>query len=77
MSIHEPVLEQIIAQIQQFPPDEQLQLLLRLAEKLIATVQPRQLQPLIYGQFRGMSMSTEEDFAVAEWHPGEKELNGA
>ena len=64
MSTDEPVLEQIVTQIQQFPPDKQLKLILRLAEKLIATVQPRQLQPLVYGQFHGKSMSTEEDFAT-------------
>ena len=53
-----------------------MRLVQRLAETLIpapARVQPRRL---VSGEFHGRSMSTAEDFAIVEWRPSERDLNG-
>ena len=72
-------LEIAIEQAQKLSPNEKLQLIKVLAEKLSKTGLPEKPKYLIYGEFAntpGREMSTEEDFKIAEWHPTESELNG-
>lgn len=39
--------------------------------------QPKQVpRRMVYGQFAGKNMSTEEDFRIAEWHGEMEESNG-
>jgi len=70
-------LEQIFDQVKQLSPEDRL----RLIQKTIATLvslPPQEPRPLRFGEFRGdeAAMSTLEDFAVAEWRPTDKELDG-
>lgn len=71
-------LETIMTQVERLSPDDQLQLIRRIAEMLASASRAQQPRHLIYGEFRNASgkMSTEEDFKIAEWHPTEKDLDG-
>lgn len=70
-------LEEVIAQAQRLSPDDQLRLIKEIAERLISMTRAKQHRPLVYGEFKGDRMSTDEDFLIAEWHPSEKDLDGA
>ena len=61
------VFEQIVQQVQQLPPDEQLRLITRVAGQLASIVRTRSSQRLVYGEFHGTRLSTEADFVIAEW----------
>ena len=76
MTIDTLTIEQIVAQTQRLSPDDRVRLIQRVAETLIPTVQKPAHRQLIYGEFRGENMSTEEDFLIAEWHPSDEELDG-
>jgi hypothetical protein len=69
-------IEQIVAQTQRLSPDDRVRLIQRVAETLIPTLQKSGHRQLIYGEFRGENMSTEQDFLLAEWHPSDEELDG-
>ena len=69
----------VVQQAQQLSPQEQLQLIKQLAEKLSQTPSVTQPRYLEYGKYRdtpGREFATDEDFKLAEWHPTEEELNG-
>lgn len=70
------VFEQIVQQVQQLPPDEQLRLITRVAGQLASIVRTRAPQHLVYGKFHGDRLSTAEDFVIAEWRPGDDEIDG-
>lgn len=63
---------------QKLSPNEQLELIKLLAEKLARSNFKKEPQYLVFGKYRNDRgrMSTEEDFKLAEWHPTEAELNG-
>lgn len=69
MAIHEPLFEQISAQIELLSVEERLRLIQQLAVGIEASMQPKQVRKMQYGQFHGPNMSKEEDFELAEWHP--------
>jgi hypothetical protein len=77
MTTDTPTIEQIVAQTQRLSPDDRVRLIQRVAETLIPTIQRSVHRQLIYGEFRGENMSTEEDFLIAEWHPTEEEVVSA
>ena len=70
-------VEQITAQVVQLPFSERLRLLHLIIDTLPLPQETARRQYLVYGQFHGVQMSTEEDFCLAEWRPTEVELNGA
>ena len=74
MAVATVTMEQIVTQVRYLPYDERL----RLAHRIIDTLKPpretNRPRYLVYGQFRGPQMSTDEDFRVAEWRPTEMEL---
>jgi len=70
-------VEQITAQVVQLPFSERLRLIHWIIDTLPLPREAAQRQYLVYGQFHGVRMSTEEDFYLAEWRPTEMELNGA
>lgn len=76
MTTDTPTIEQIVAQTQRLSPDDRVRLIQRVAETLIPAIQKPDHRQLIYGEFRGENMSTEEDFLIAEWHPSDEELDG-
>ena len=71
-------LESILTQVEQLSTEDQLQLIKRVAEMLTKSNKAEEPHRLIYGKYRDTagSLSTEEDFRIAEWHPAEKDLNG-
>lgn len=69
------VLDDILKQVNQLSPDSRL----RLIQRVTATLIPYPVQdskPLQFGKYKDNRMSSLEDFAIAEWHPTENELNG-
>ena len=68
------LIEQITAQAAQLSFNERLRLIHRIIDTLPQEAEGR--QHLVYGQFRGARMSTEEDFRVAEWRPTYGDLDG-
>ncbi len=72
-------LQLVIRQTQKLSFQEQLELIKYLAERLqpaTTNAGPRYLEYGKYRQTPGRVMSTEEDFALAEWRPTEEELDG-
>jgi hypothetical protein len=69
-------VEKIVAEIQDLTPQERLKLIRIVVDTLIVPGRPTESRRLIYGEFRGGRMSTEDDFKIAEWHPQGREMNG-
>ncbi len=71
-------IESIKQQSRKLLPNQKIELIKFLAESLAPRTVGQEPQRLIYGKYRnsGRAMSTEEDFKIAEWHPGEAELDG-
>jgi hypothetical protein len=65
-------------QSQKLLPKQKIELIKFLAESLVSNKSGQEPQYLVYGKYRnsGRKTSTEDDFKIAEWHPGEAELNG-
>ncbi|NJN97640.1 MAG: hypothetical protein HC875_27950 [Anaerolineales bacterium] len=72
------MLEKIFNQVTQLSPEYRLRLVQRIIQTLISPPVSQQPHPLRFGEFRGneAAMSTFEDFAIAEWRPADKELDG-
>ena len=71
-------LENILTQVKQLSPEYRLHLIQRIIQTLISPMPPPQPRPMHFGEFSGdeASMSTLEDFAIAEWRPTDGELDG-
>lgn len=69
------VFENILTQVNQLSPEYRLKLIQRVTASLLP-FPSQQTKPLQYGKYKGNRMSTLEDFAIAEWHPTDEELNG-
>ncbi len=71
-------IESIKQQSRKLLPNQKIELIKFLAESLAPQKGGQESQRLVYGKYRnsGRAMSTEEDFKIAEWHPGEAELDG-
>ena len=69
-------LEQVTAEAEFLSPVDRLHLIKSVAEMLISRPMHPSSKQLVYGEFKGARLSTEEDFAVAEWRPSERELDG-
>ena len=72
------VLENILTQVKQLSPEYRLRLIQNILQTLIAPTPISQPRPIRFGEFSGdeASMSTFEDFAIAEWRPTDEELDG-
>ena len=69
-------VERIVAEIQDLSPQERLRLIRTVVDTLITPGRPAESRRLIYGEFRGGRMSTEDNFRIAEWRPQDREMNG-
>jgi len=69
-------VESIVAEVQELPPEERLRLIRSVVDTLIAPPHSAEPRQLVYGQFRGTRVSTEDDFKIAEWRPTDREMNG-
>ena len=70
-------VERIVAEIQDLTPQERLNLIRIVVDTLILPGRPTDSRRLVYGEFRGGRMSTEDDFKIAEWRPQGREMNGS
>jgi hypothetical protein len=72
------ILENILTQVKQLSPEYRLRLVQRIIQTLISPMPSPQPQLIRFGEFSGdeASMSTLEDFALAEWRPTDRELDG-
>ncbi len=70
------LLEKIIIQIRELSPEYRLRLIQRITDTLIPSSVSPESKPLQFGKYKGNKMSPLKDFAVAEWRPTDKELNG-
>ena len=78
MATDTQILENILTQVKQLPPEDRLRLIQNIAQTLMppAPVQPRHIR---FGEFGGneAAMSTLEDFSIAEWRPTDEQLDGS
>ena len=69
-------VERIVAEIQDLSPQDRLRLIRIVVDTLLKPGRPAESRRLIYGEFQGGRMSTEDDFKIAEWRPQDREMNG-
>jgi hypothetical protein len=69
-------VERIVAEIQDLSPQERLRLIRTVVDTLITPGRAGESRRLIYGEFRGGRMSTDDDFKIAEWRPQDRAMNG-
>ncbi len=72
------MIEKIYSQAQDLSPEDRLRLIERIIRSLISSPTALKSQSLQFGEFAGeeAAMSSLEDFTIAEWQPGDEELNG-
>lgn len=71
-------LDRIFGEVKHLSPEYRLRLVQRIVQTLVSPSPRQEQQPLQFGEFGGdeASMSTLEDFTLAEWHPTDEELDG-
>ena len=69
------VLENIWTQVKQMSPEYRLRLVQNILQTLITPLPPLQPQFIQFGEFSGdeASMSSLEDFTIAEWRPSDED----
>ena len=68
-------VERIVAEIQDLSPQERLRLIRIVVDTLIRPGRAAESRRLIFGEFQGGRMSTEDDFKIAEWRPQDRDMN--
>ena len=71
-------LDRIFSEAKHLSTEYRLRLVQRIIQTLVPSDPIQTPQPLHFGEFGGddTSMSTLEDFAIAEWRPTDEELDG-
>lgn len=71
-------LDRIFGEAKNLTPEYRLRLVQRIVQTLVSPSFLPEPQPLRFGEFGGdeASMSTWEDYAIAEWQPSDEELDG-
>jgi len=69
-------VDQILTAAINLPTADRLQIIQRLTATLIDKNLAASSQLLPFGKYCEGRESTEEDFKIAEWHPGEADWNG-
>jgi hypothetical protein len=62
-------VERIVNEIRDLPPRERLRLIRAVVDTLVVPARPDKSHPLVFGEFHGSKVSTEDDFKIAEWRP--------
>lgn len=75
MTAETQLVENIVLQVKQLSPEYRLRLIQQITETLLPSFK-HQAKPLQFGKYKSDKMSTLEDFAIAEWHPTDQDLNG-
>ena len=71
-------IDLIMTQVQRLSSNDQMQLIQRVMGLLTKAKAPAPSRGLVYGKYRNApgSMSSEEDFKLAEWHLSDRDVNG-
>ena len=71
-------VQNLLEQIRQLPPEYRVQLMHGILETLVLDSSVEQGSILQFGEYKHFNgpMSTYEDYALAEWWPSERDLNG-
>ena len=69
------MVENIVLQVKQLSPEYRLRLIQQITETLIPSFSYHS-KPIQFGKYQSSKMSIVEDFALAKWHPMDKDLNG-
>jgi hypothetical protein len=71
-------IDTIKQQSRKLLPNQKIELIKFLAESLAPQKGEGEAQRLVYGKYQnsGRPSSTEDDYKIAEWNPGEAELDG-
>lgn len=69
-------LEKIVGLVKQLSPEYRLRLIERIIQTIIQPSPVQKSKPLQFGKYGTGKMSTLEDFALAEWRPTDRELDG-
>ncbi len=76
--VKELTLEQVVEQARRLSADDKVRLIQRVAEMLApGRRSPETSRPLVYGEFKGERMSTEEDFKISPQLRSTKSRPGA
>lgn len=78
MTANTQTLDRILGEAKHLPPEYRLRLVQEILQTLVSPSPLQEPQPLRFGEFGGdeASMSTLEDFTLAEWRPTNQELDG-
>jgi len=73
------IVDKLFSQAKQLSPEYRLRLIQRIIQTLVEPSNLPESKPLSFGEFAGAenSMSKWDDFAIAEWHPTDEELDGS
>ena len=79
MTADTQILDRIFGEVRHLSAEYRLRLVQRILQTLVSSPSLQESQPLRFGEFSGdeASMSTLEDFAIAEWRPTDEELDGS
>jgi hypothetical protein len=72
-------VDKLFSEARHLSPEYRLRLIQRIIQTLVSSSPLQEPQPLRFGEFGGeeASMSTLEDFTIAEWQPTDEELDGS
>lgn len=78
MSVEYENLEEILDHVRRLTPEYRLLLMQGILDTMIPAAPSMPEHILKYGEYRDFDgpMSTLEDYAIAEWRPSDKELDG-
>ncbi|MBX3059712.1 MAG: hypothetical protein KF770_24950 [Anaerolineae bacterium] len=71
-------LDRLFGEARHLAPEYRLRLVQRIIQTLVTSMPAQEPQPLRFGEFGGdeATMSTWEDFTLAQWQPSNEELDG-
>ncbi len=75
MAAESPQVDRLVAEAAKLDPDARLRLIQRIAGTLVGAVPAYWHSQLEYGKYSTGRLSTEEDFALAEWRPNDDDLD--
>ncbi len=78
MTVDYQDLESLLERIKRLPPEYRLRLMQGILDTLLPTSPRGTTNLLRFGEFKDFDgpLSTYEDYALAEWRPSERELDG-
>ncbi len=78
MTVPYPDVVSLLERIRLLPPEYRVQLMHGILETLVPAHSSEEGKPIQFGEFKDYDgpLSSYEDYALAEWWPSERDLNG-